>query len=100
MKSGKSGDLASLSSKFYTHIPHKFKTKKLSDYIIYTKEMLQEKLDLIQILIDIKTADQMLNSNVKNSKSNIIDDNYAKLNCDLTTLKQSSDEYKLVAEFL
>lgn len=86
LKSGKSGDLAALSSKFYTHIPHKFKTKKLSDYIINTKEMLQEKVDLIQNLIEIKTAHKMLNSKVKDSKSNIIDDNYAKLNCDMTTL--------------
>jgi hypothetical protein len=42
----------------------------------------------------------MFNSKVKGSKSNIIDDNYAKLNCEMTTLKKGSDEYKLVAEFL
>ena len=94
------GDLTDLSIKFYTHIPHSFKSKKLSSLVINTKDLLQQKLDLIQNLIDIKTAHQILNSDAKDSKQSIIDSNYDKLKCDITTLKQGSDEYKLVEEFL
>ena len=68
--------------------------------VINTKDLLQKKLDLIQNLIDIKTAHQLFNSDVKDSTFNIIDDNYAKLKCDMSTLKQGSEEYKMVAEFL
>ena len=46
--SGKAkGDLAELSSKFYTYIPHNFSMKHMSNFIINTTEKLKEKLDLI-----------------------------------------------------
>ena len=41
------GDLAELSSKFYTYIPHNFSMKHMSNFIINTPEKLKEKLDLI-----------------------------------------------------
>ncbi len=92
-----------MSSKFYTYIPHNFRTKNLSGFIIDNKNVLQAKLDLIQNLIDIKIAHQMMNPEVKDTigpKISVIDENYAKLKCDMSTLQESSDEYKLVAEFL
>ena len=36
----KRGDLAELSSKFYTFIPHSFKKKSLTDFIIRSKDIL------------------------------------------------------------
>lgn len=51
---GKSkGNMADLSSQFYTNIPHNFGMKHMSHFTINTKEKLKEKLDLITNLVDI-----------------------------------------------
>jgi Poly(ADP-ribose) polymerase catalytic domain len=58
---------------------------------------------LIQNLIDIKIAHKLINPKVKDAKApvvNVIDENYGKLNCEIKTLEEKSDEYKLVEEFL
>ena len=101
--SGKAkGDLADLSSKFYTYIPHNFSMKHMSNFTIKTHEILKQKLDLIQNLIDIKIAATMIEEkkDLKGPKVNMIDQNYAKLNCDIKTLDEKSAEYKLIEEFL
>lgn len=41
------GDLADLSSMFYTYIPHNFSMKHMSNFTIKTQEILKQKLDLI-----------------------------------------------------
>ena len=41
------GDLADLSSLFYTHIPHNFSMKHMSNFTIKSLDQLQVKLDLI-----------------------------------------------------
>jgi poly [ADP-ribose] polymerase len=41
------GDLNELSNMFYTHIPHNFGMKHMSNFIINSHEKLKEKLDLI-----------------------------------------------------
>lgn len=58
---------------------------------------------MIQNLIDIKIAHKLINPKVKDAKAplvNVIDENYGKLNCEIKTLEEKSDEYKLVEEFL
>lgn len=52
LKTGK-GDLAALSSQFYTYIPHAVGMQKMSNFIINSEEKLRQKLDLIQNLVDI-----------------------------------------------
>lgn len=54
-------------------------------------------------MIDIKIAHKLINPKVKDAKApkvNIIDENYGKLNCEIKTLEEKSDEYKIVEEFL
>lgn len=95
------GDLNDLSSKFYTHIPHDFGMKKMSNFIINTKEMLQQKIDLIQNLIDIKIATKIIKGKKAEEKKkaaavNPLDEKYDALNCDLKSLAEGSEEYKMV----
>jgi poly [ADP-ribose] polymerase len=76
--SGKdNGDLAELSSKFFTYIPHNFSMKNMSNFIIDTHAKLKEKLDLIQNLVDINIGKNLLNEMMKykdeESKENPID---------------------------
>jgi poly [ADP-ribose] polymerase 2/3/4 len=96
------GDLADLSSKFYTFIPHDFGMKHMSNFTIKTHDMIKQKLDLIQNLIDIKIAAVMVEDKkaLKGPKVNLIDQNYGKLACDIKTLDSKSPDYKLVEEYL
>lgn len=98
------GDLADLSSKFYTYIPHNFSMKHMSQFTIKTHEVLKEKLDLIQNLIDIKIAHTIIAGEKKRQKAgpkvNPIDENYAKLNCQIKTLEPKETEFKMIEDFL
>jgi poly [ADP-ribose] polymerase 2/3/4 len=89
--------LADLSSKFYTYIPHNFSMKHMSNFIIKSHDMVKQKLDLIQNLIDIKIAHTIINpvkpKDQKAPKENPIDQNYQQLNCDIKTLDQKCTEY-------
>lgn len=96
--------MTDLSSLFYTHIPHILKGRKITDFTIDTNEKLKEKMDMVQSLIDIKIAHTI---NKKSGEmggtagsKNVIDENYAKLNCDLTTLGRASDEFKMIDQYL
>ena len=62
-----SPQLTSLSSAFYTQIPHNFGRQKMSLFIIDSLDKLKQKMDLVKSLNDIKTA---LNMKKKNTRSN------------------------------
>lgn len=99
------GDLGDLSSKFYTHIPHDFGMQRMQNFVIKTKEMLQQKIDLIQNLIDIKIATKIVKGKKgeekkKKAATNPLDDKYDALNCDLSSLAESSEEYKMIETYL
>ena len=97
------GDLADLSSKFYTYIPHNFSMKHMSQFTIKTHEILKQKLDLIQNLIDIKIAHTIVAGKEKKAagpKINPIDENYSKLNCQIKTLEDESEEFKMIQDYL
>lgn len=101
---GKSkGDLADLSAKFYTYIPHNFGMKHMSNFIIKSHESLKQKLDLIQNLIDIKIAHKIMNpkaaKKAKNAK-NPLDEKYDALNCNLVPLDERTEERKMVEIYL
>ncbi|CDW91652.1 poly(adp-ribose) polymerase [Stylonychia lemnae] len=97
----KKGDLADLSSKFYTYIPHNFSMKHMKNFTINTIEILKQKIDLIQNLIDIKVAHKIVNPKkpTKNAK-HPLDEKYEALNCDLKTVDHKSEEMKMVEQYL
>jgi len=75
----------------------------MRDATINTMQKLQDKLDLIQNLTDIKIMYNIINPAdiIKEAAYiNKIDNNYSKLNCGLQTLIPSSDEYVIVNEYL
>ncbi|TNV79748.1 hypothetical protein FGO68_gene2208 [Halteria grandinella] len=96
------GDLADLSSLFYTYIPHNFSMKHMSNFTIKNLDMVKQKLDLIQNLIDIKIAHKIIKQGrkAKGPKVNPLDEKYAQLNCQLTTLKSTQDEFKMIETYL
>lgn len=103
---GKSKDnLQELSSMFYTYIPHNFGMQHMSQFTINTVDKLKEKMDLIQNLTDIKIAHKMLNPKKDLPKKggkqmNPMDENYEKLNCQIKSLGQNDNEFKMLATYL
>ena len=96
-----SKDLAELSSQFYTNIPHNFGMRKMSDQIIDTNDKLKAKLDLIQTLVDIQVAHNIVEMNQKEeSKESEIDMNYAKLKCKIRTIKESESIYSMIEKYI
>lgn len=86
IKLNKSGEYGTLSSKFYSLIPHDFGFAKMSNFILKTSEEVQKKTLMLQDLSDLKIATQLLKSN--DSDDSVIDENYKKLNAEI---KEVSD---------
>ena len=91
--------LADLSSKFYTVVPHSFGRR--IPPVIGDQTMLQKKMDMLNVLSDIEVA-LAAESKAQNTKSvdNPLDRNYSSLNADLTPLKTSSKEFKVIQKYL
>ena len=97
-KTGKS-QYETLSSKFYSLIPHDFGFQKMSNFILDTEEKVTKKLDMLQSLSDMQVATKIL-AGGSSAEENIIDANYRKLECKLVPLDQKSQEYKLIQQYI
>ena len=88
------GDLSDLSGQFYSNIPHNFGSAKMSSFIIKDRGSLRAKMHLIQNLIDIQLAHNIVERNTKDKEeANILDKNYEKLKCKIKTMKKSETMY-------
>ncbi|KAN0032467.1 hypothetical protein ACTFIV_006365 [Dictyostelium citrinum] len=89
---GKSGEsLSTLSSRFYTIIPHAFGMSVPP--VINTNQMLIEKMNMLQNLADIEIATNIIKDS-ESDDSNILESHYAKLKTDIQPLDENSQEYK------
>jgi poly [ADP-ribose] polymerase len=53
-------ELAALSSRFYTVIPHDFGFKNMSNFVITDDKLVKQKLEMVQSLGDIEIATKVL----------------------------------------
>lgn len=89
---GKSGEsLSTLSSRFYTFIPHAFGMSVPP--VINTNQMLIEKMNMLQNLADIEIATNIIKDS-ESDESNILELYYSKLKTDIQPLDENSYEYK------
>eukprot|EP01022_Parablepharisma_sp_SALTPOND_P023167 TRINITY_DN480_c0_g1_i2.p1 TRINITY_DN480_c0_g1~~TRINITY_DN480_c0_g1_i2.p1 ORF type:complete len:963 (-),score=64.22 TRINITY_DN480_c0_g1_i2:10195-13083(-) len=93
------GDLYDLSSEFFTVIPHDFGFKKMSQFVINTKQRLKEKLDMVQALGDIEIATRLLEETGRSGIAEV-DNNYEKLKCKIVALEENSEDYKLIDKYI
>lgn len=59
------GNLQDLSSQFYTFIPHNFGRANMSEFVLNTELKLKDKQELIQKLVGINIANDIVNRNKK-----------------------------------
>ncbi|CAD5118229.1 DgyrCDS6951 [Dimorphilus gyrociliatus] len=88
--------LVDACSNFYTKIPHNFGMKRPP--LISTMQEVKTKLQLLETLGDIEIAMNVL-KNVDEGE-NPIDSHYKSLRCDLKLIKQESNEFKIINEYM
>ena len=87
------GDLELLSFTFYTLIPHAVGMQRLP--VLDTQQKVQEKLEMMQCLSDMKIA-TVMKENVSVDR-NPVDALYASLHCGLNNVTQ--DDYAMIADY-
>ncbi len=103
-KGSTTNKLATLSSTFYTLIPHSFGRRKPT--IIHSDELLQKKKDMLNVLSDIEVAlgmQKKADDTKKTAAAKLmhpIDKQYGTIKADLETVDTKSDEYKFIERYL
>jgi len=91
------GSLATLSNDFYTRIPHDVGMKRLPP--INNRDILQQKIDLVEALGQIQIAQELLRSGTSGGL-HPIDQNYETLRCALEPCEKSSATFKMVNQYV
>ena len=94
IKQKKHDDIKSLSSQFYSLIPHDFGFQKMINFILDTEEKVKQKLDMLAAISDMKITTKLLEN--QNTDEDVIDQNYKKLGCDIQAVDKN---VRLVVKF-
>lgn len=92
------GRLQSLSSDFYTNIPHDFGWQRMEHFVIKDMETVKQKLDLLDSLRQVQIAHKL--NKEENKSDNAVDSSYAKLNCEFEVVDPKSDEYDQIKRYI
>ncbi|OMJ74000.1 hypothetical protein SteCoe_23903 [Stentor coeruleus] len=90
-------ELESLSSRFYSLIPHDFGFQKMSNFIINSNEKVKQKVEMLESLADMKIATNILEATVSGSP---VDSHYEKLNCKITPLEKKDPIYDMLVQYV
>lgn len=98
INSGTRGELADLSSEFYTKIPHDF-GRRLPP-VIDTAEKVKKKMEMLEALADMEIASKLLSQSDKEQQLHPLDSAYASLKTDLVPLDHNSEEFILCKDYV
>ncbi len=103
IKKSKKSEIMNVTSHFYTVIPHSFGRRVPP--VIDTLELLQKKMDMLNVLSDIELAVNMEGTKKpKKSDDELLpdpaDEHYAKLNAELDWVDPKSDEYSFIEKYI
>lgn len=87
--------LMSACNEFYTHIPHKFRRSQRPE-LIRTDDQVQEKVQLLQALEDIRKALVVYNGLMGSQTVHPYDRFYASLGCKITEVSLANSDRKLI----
>lgn len=90
--------LTDASNRFYTLVPHNFGTSRPP--LIESEEMIKLKMEMLEALLDIEMAYEMLTSKDKNEKLDPIDQHYEKLNTKIEPLEKSEKEFSIIEKYV
>ena len=99
-------NLTKYSSDFYSQIPHDFGFKKMSNFIIDTTEKVKKKIDMINVLGDMKITLKILENvdseeeEYENQEEKQLNDYYKRLNCDIRPISKDESIYSTLNKYL
>lgn len=85
------------SNRFYTLIPHDFGVQRPP--IIDTVQQITTKTEMLESLLEMELAYDLLNGETDANK-NPLDGHYEQLKCDIASIDKSSDEFKLLCDYV
>lgn len=91
-------EIIGATNHFYSLVPHDFGIEK--PIIIDTPEQIVAKIEMIESLMEIELAYNMLADNKLEGKVNPIDQHFEQLNTAMDVLDKSSEEFKLLEEYV
>jgi len=91
--------LEGFCNKFYSFIPHNVGFKNMSTMVLDTVEKVEEKLQLIELISNIKLAQGVIDQEREASR-NMLDHYYEDLHCQIVEVERDSDEFALVEKAL
>lgn len=91
-------DLIALTNHFYTLVPHSFGVDQPP--IIHTEEVIRNKIEMIESLMEIELAYSMLTDKTANNEKNPIDAHYHQLNTVMEVLDKTKEEFKLLKKYV
>lgn len=101
IKAGKRKDIMEITSRFYTVIPHAFGRR--TPPLIDSAELLQKKMDMLNVLTDIEIAVNM-DAPVKTVEEDLLphpaDDHYAKLEAKIEYVDPTSKEFDFIQKYI
>ena len=99
-KNPNNNNLLNLSSKFFTMIPHDFGFQKMSKFIINTKDILKNKIEMIDSLINMKVVTKIIDDENDNDENNLISIYYNKLHCEIEHVSPNEKIHSILSEYL
>ncbi|XP_051912547.1 uncharacterized protein LOC127594822 [Hippocampus zosterae] len=98
LKRGAKDEVKTLSSRFYSLIPHDFGRANMSNFVLDCEEKIKHKLDMLQSLSDMKITSKLLDTT--EADTDIIDQNYKKLGCKLRPLAATEEIHNMVSTYV
>lgn len=95
---GTNSQFIDCTNRFYTLIPHNFGID--NPPLIDTIEKIKHHSDVLDSLIEIECAYNMINHDNLKSDINPIDHHYEQLKTDIITIDKNSDEYKILEKYV
>ncbi|GAU93583.1 hypothetical protein RvY_05505 [Ramazzottius varieornatus] len=86
------------TNRFFTLIPHDFGVH--TPPILNQSALLKDKLDMLENLLEIEVAFNILRGENRSSDKDPIDQKYEKLKCDLEVLDKGTEEYQQIAAYI
>lgn len=97
VRGASNAEFIGLSNKFFTLVPHSFGMNKAP--IIDTLEMIQNKREILDNLIEVEIAYSMLQQDT-DDKLNPLDAHYEQLKTELQPLDHNSEEFTLINKYV
>lgn len=87
-----------VTNRFFTLVPHDFGTDMPP--ILNTEELIKQKMEVIDNLLEIEIAYNLLESGSGDDSVHPIDSQYQKLKADIEVLSKESDEFALLQKYV